>query len=113
MIVYRKSVELVRGVHEDVEPYLRRKDRELADQLHRAVRSVVLNVAVANVAARSFLSVWPQGEDHPGTANLNLVPGRTIANLVVCRLGEGGALAIGNLRADCDVIADVFGYFVD
>ena len=28
-----------------VEPYLRRKDRELAEQLHRAVRSIVLNVA--------------------------------------------------------------------
>ena len=45
MIVYRKSVQLVQGVYEDVEPYLRPKDRELADQLHRAVRSVVLNVA--------------------------------------------------------------------
>lgn len=45
MIVYRKSIQLVQLVHEELEPYLRRKDRELADQLHRAVRSVVLNVA--------------------------------------------------------------------
>lgn len=45
MIVYRKSMQLVRGVHEHVEPYLRRKDSELANQLHRAVRSVVLNIA--------------------------------------------------------------------
>lgn len=45
MIVYRKSVQLVRGVHEHIEPYLRRKDPELANQLHRAVRSIVLNIA--------------------------------------------------------------------
>ena len=45
MIVYRKSIELVRKVHENIDPYLRRKDRELANQLHRAVRSIVLNIA--------------------------------------------------------------------
>ena len=45
MIVYRKSIELVRIVHEVVMPALRRHDRELHDQLHRAVRSVVLNTA--------------------------------------------------------------------
>ena len=45
MIVYRKSIELVRIVHVVVMPALRRHDRELHDQLHRAVRSVVLNTA--------------------------------------------------------------------
>ena len=75
--------------------------------------AVVLNVAATNVAQRSYVSVWPYGQDHPGTANLNLEPGRTIANLVICQLGEGGALSIANIRANCDVVADVFGYFVD
>ncbi len=83
------------------------------DGIPSGATAVVLNVAVTNVAARSYLSVWPYGEDHPGTANLNLVPGRNIANLVACRLGEGGALSIANVLASCDVIADVFGYFVD
>ena len=45
MIVYRKSVELVCVLHEEVMPKLRRRDRELHEQLHRAVRSVVLNTA--------------------------------------------------------------------
>ena len=75
--------------------------------------AVVLNIAATNVAERSYISVYPAGEQHPGTANLNLVPGRNISNLVVCRLGSGGALTIANIRANCDVIADVFGYFVD
>ena len=47
MIVYRKSLELVRLVQELVMPVLRRRDPELAQQLHRAVRSVPLNVAEA------------------------------------------------------------------
>ena len=45
MIVYRKAIELVRLLHELVMPKLRRRDRELHQQLHRAVRSVVLNTA--------------------------------------------------------------------
>ena len=50
MIVYQKSLELVRLVQEKVLPALRTKDPELARQLHRAVRSVPLNIAEA----------WPQ-----------------------------------------------------
>jgi len=45
MIVYRKSIQLVCMLHETVMPKLRRRDHELHQQLHRAVRSVVLNTA--------------------------------------------------------------------
>lgn len=45
MIVYEKSLELVRLVHALVLPTLRRADRSLADQLSRAVSSIPLNVA--------------------------------------------------------------------
>jgi uncharacterized protein (DUF1501 family) len=75
--------------------------------------AVVMNVAATRVAGPSFVSVWPHGQDDPGTSNLNLAPGQTIANLVICRLGDEGAVAIANPRANCDVIADVLGYFVD
>lgn len=74
--------------------------------------AVVMNVAATEVAGLSFISVWPAGEENPGTSNLNLAPGQTIANLVICRLGEGGALTIANEIAECQVIADVLGYFV-
>jgi len=47
MIVYEKSLELVRLVQLLVMPVLRRRDPELAGQLHRAVRSVPLNIAEA------------------------------------------------------------------
>ncbi len=45
MLVYKKSIELVELVHRDIMPRLSRVDRELHQQLHRAVRSVVLNIA--------------------------------------------------------------------
>lgn len=75
--------------------------------------AVVLNVAAMNATAPSFVSVWPFGEDRPGTSNLNVVPGQIIANLVICRIGDDGALALGNPVADCDVLADVLGYFIE
>jgi hypothetical protein len=73
--------------------------------------AVVMNMTATNVSARSFLTVWPAGETRPGTSNLNIVPGQTRANLVICRLGAGGAIEIANPRAETDVIADVLGYF--
>lgn len=75
--------------------------------------AVVLNVAATRVAGPSYVSVWPHGQDDPGTSNLNLAAGQTIANLVICRLGDEGALSIANPIANCDVLADVLGYFVD
>jgi len=45
MIVYRKAIEFVRLLHKLIMPKLKRQDRELHQQLHRAVRSVVLNTA--------------------------------------------------------------------
>ena len=45
VIVYRKAIELVRDVQRLVLPRLETRDAELHQQLHRAVRSVVLNIA--------------------------------------------------------------------
>ena len=36
-----------------------------------------------------------------------------VANLVICRLGAGGALRLASPIAACDVIADALGYFAD
>jgi uncharacterized protein (DUF1501 family) len=74
--------------------------------------AVVINVAATNVANWSYLSVWPAGQPDPGTSNLNLAPGQTVANLVICQLGDGGRLMLQNPLANCDVIVDVMGFFV-
>ena len=45
MKIYSLSLDMVSAVHEDVMPTLEVRDRELASQLHRAARSVALNVS--------------------------------------------------------------------
>ncbi len=74
--------------------------------------AVVLNVTATNVAAASFVSVYPDGQIAPDTSSLNVFAGQTIANLVICRIGDGGAVQFANPVASCDVIADALGYFV-
>ncbi len=74
--------------------------------------AVALNVTATNAAGASFVTVWPYGSDQPNTSNLNIVPGQTVANLVICQLGAEASLSITSPPADCDVIADVLGYFI-
>ena len=65
MIVYRKSIELVRIIHELVMPKLRRQDSELHQQLHRAVRSADTGVrlgAFFGVPARWFMDMQTTGK---------------------------------------------------
>ena len=45
MKIYSLSLDMVSAVHEDVMPMLSAQDAELAQQLHRAARSVALNVS--------------------------------------------------------------------
>lgn len=77
-----------------------------------AATAVVLNVTATRVAASSHVSVWPRGGTHPTTSNLNVRPGRTIANLVICRVGDQQSISLANELAGCDLVADVLGYFV-
>lgn len=49
--------------------------------------AVVLNVAVTNTTAQSFLSVFPTGEALPNAANLNWLGGDTVSNRVIAKLG--------------------------
>lgn len=74
--------------------------------------AVIMNLTATNVASRSFVTVWPAGAAMPTTSNLNVVPGRAAANLVICRVGAGGSVSIASPRGECDVVGDVMGYFV-
>jgi uncharacterized protein (DUF1501 family) len=74
--------------------------------------AVVLNVTATNVRGGTFVTVWPDGEGQPDTSNLNAARDQTIANLVICRLGSGGAVRLASPPAPCDLLADVLGYFV-
>lgn len=73
--------------------------------------AVVLNVTVTNPTVSSYLSMWPAGAAQPTAANLNFVPGQTVSNMVVLRLGAGGAVSMFNLTGTADVVVDVLGWF--
>jgi hypothetical protein len=75
------------------------------------VGSVVLNVAVTNPTAASFLTVWPAGEPRPTAANLNYVAGQTVPNLVVVKVNEHGIFSLYNYAGRTDVVVDVLGWF--
>ena len=75
------------------------------------VGAVALNVTATNPSAASFLTVWPAGQSRPDTSNLNMVPGRTVPNMVTVGLGAGGQVSIYNASGAVDVLIDVMGYF--
>jgi hypothetical protein len=84
------------------------------------VDAVVMNVAVTSPTAAGWLTVFPKDEDFPLAASMNFTSGLTVANLVVAKVGAGGAVSIANTRLPSDpqpgagtvhVIADVVGYY--
>ena len=73
--------------------------------------AVVVNVTVTGGTAQSFVSAWPSGTSQPGVSNLNLLPGQTIANLAVVKIGDDGAIRFANAVGSVDVIVDLVGWF--
>jgi hypothetical protein len=71
--------------------------------------SVVMNVTVTQPASAGFLTVWPSGSPRPNASNLNFASGQTVPNLVIAKLGPGGAIAY-NSSARTHVIIDILGY---
>ena len=73
--------------------------------------AVVLNVAVTEPTATSFLTAWPTGRARPLASNLNYVTGQTVPNLVVVKVGDNGRISLYNNAGSAHVVADVAGWF--
>ena len=76
-------------------------------------QAVVMNVAVTNTDAVSYLTVYPTGEARPLAANLNWAPGDTVSNRVIAKLGTNGRVTLYNNSGNTDVIVDTNGWFTD
>src|SRR4029077_10618128 len=72
---------------------------------------VVMNVTATNTSQAGFLTVFPTGAARPTTSNLNFVPAQSVPNLVMAKLGTGGAVSVYNFAGSTDVIADVVGWY--
>ncbi|MFJ3861397.1 PKD domain-containing protein [Streptomyces sp. NPDC090085] len=108
-----------------------RESKPLAarDYLHRlnvpGVEAVVVNATVTNTTGSGHLSVAPDPNSpeqyengtavppaRPTSSNLNWTAGKTVANLVQARPGEGGAVAFWNQGwENIDLIIDYFGHY--
>lgn len=75
------------------------------------VDAVVVNVAALRPSESGYLSIWPAGTALPDISNLNYEPGRNVPNLVLCKVGAGGAISLTANAGELDVIADVIGCF--
>ncbi len=74
--------------------------------------AVIANVTAVDPTAWGFLSVWPAGAAQPTASNLNFLAGQTVPNLVMIKLGAGGAISIANGPGATHVLVDVMGYVV-
>ncbi len=75
------------------------------------VGAVALNVTATDSTTASFVTVWPTGVDRPTASNLNFVPGQTVPNMVIAKVGVGGQVSIYNNTGSVDVVVDVLGWF--
>jgi alpha-tubulin suppressor-like RCC1 family protein len=77
------------------------------------VSAVALNVTVVNPTADSHLTVFPKGEAVPNASNLNFVPGQTVPNMVVAKVGADGSISIQNAIGAVYVIVDIAGWYAN
>lgn len=75
------------------------------------VEAVALNVTVTEPTAGSFVTIWPAGAERPFAASLNMVPGQTVSNMVLCRTGDGGRISVFNASGSTHVVIDALGCF--
>src|SRR5438270_661169 len=73
--------------------------------------AAILNVTATNGTAPSFFTVYPKGDTRPLASDLNFGPNQDVPNLVVVKLGTGGAITIFNNAGTADAVVDIFGYF--
>ena len=76
-------------------------------------KAVALNVTVTEPTAGSFLTVWPSGDQRPLASSVNMVPGQTVPNMVLARVGPDGKVSIFNNAGSAHVVVDVVAAFAD
>jgi hypothetical protein len=75
------------------------------------VSAVSVNVAVTQPTSDGYLTVFPSGAARPLASSINFAPGRTVANMVVAKLGADGSVSIFNPAGSTHVVVDVEGWF--
>ena len=64
-----------------------------------------------NGTRASSVTVWALGTNRPLPSDLYWIPGRTVPNLVMAKLGDNGQINIYNHAGSVDVIVAVEGWY--
>ena len=75
------------------------------------VAAVAMTVTVTAPSAHGYLTLFPGGTPQPVAANLNFVPGETVSNLVVVKVGTNGRVSLFNPAGATHVVVDVAGWY--
>ena len=75
------------------------------------VGAVILNVTATSPTAISFLTLFPSGQNRPLASNLNVTPGRSVANSVIAQVGHDGSITVYNNGGYTHVVVDITGWF--
>lgn len=76
------------------------------------VAAVALNVTVTTPRANGYLTVWPEGQTRPVVSTLDFLAGRTVANMVVVRVGSLGRVDLYNgSGGSVQLVADASGWW--
>ena len=73
--------------------------------------AVMLNVTVTEPTSAGFVTVWPAGEPKPLASALNFVTNQTVPNLVLAKVGAGGAVQLYTHSPSAHLVVDLVGYF--
>ncbi|MCU1391673.1 MAG: hypothetical protein JWM34_101, partial [Ilumatobacteraceae bacterium] len=72
--------------------------------------AAVLNITATNASASGFVTVWPCGQPQPTASNLNIAAGRTVPNLTITKVGDGGTICLFSQHT-LDLVADIDGWY--
>jgi uncharacterized protein (DUF1501 family) len=75
------------------------------------VTAVALNVTAVEPSAGSYLSIWPTGQPRPLASSVNMMPGQTVANMVLAQVGANGKVSVFNNSGSAHVVVDVLSAF--
>jgi hypothetical protein len=80
-------------------------------KLPASATAVVLNLTATGATGTTWLTAWPAGVRRPLASDLNVLPGRDTANLVVVKIGTKGRVNLYNAAGSTNLVADVVGYY--
>lgn len=78
--------------------------------VQEATRVALLNVTATEASAPAYVTAWPCDRNRPLVSNLNVVPGRTVANLAVVNVSKADGTVCLFTSADMQLVVDIVGY---